>query len=164
MALSIRIGAGGRWAVFDETLDPNVVKQQSKVSCAPACGEMLFRDRGIQISQDIIERASFAPISADYFARTLNALDPNKTRRWEGGFISLPGASDKQILDRLNKSGSWAAMMWERGASIGHLVIIDGFDNYGRLAVRDPWDETSYKMQLKDFLEVWSGVAVYASD
>lgn len=50
--------------------------------------------------------------------------------------------------------------MWERGASMGHLVIIDGFNNIGRLKVRDPWEGTSYTMEIKDFLEVWSGVAV----
>lgn len=161
MAFSIRIGAGGRWPVFDETLDPNVVKQQSQVSCGPACGEMLFRDRGIKITQDIIEQASFAPMEAKDLATVLNKLDPSNTRLWKGGGIVLPGASDELIIKTLNHLGSWAAILWEQGASMGHLVVIDGFDNYGRLMVRDPWEGTSYKMKLKEFLRVWAGTAIF---
>ena len=64
MVQSIRIGAGGSWPVFDETLDPRVVKQRSGVSCGPACGEMLFADRGVKIRQEAIEKASYVPIDA----------------------------------------------------------------------------------------------------
>lgn len=162
MALSIRIGAGGRWPVFDETLAPNVVKQQSKVSCGPACGEMLFRDRGVKITQEIIEQASYVPIEAQVLANVLNQLEPSYTRLWLGGAMHMSGVSDEDLVRELNKTGSWAAVMWERSASIGHLVVIDGFDDHGRLKIRDPWDGTSYTMQMTDFLQVWSGIGLYS--
>ncbi len=162
MAQTLRVGAGGRWQVYNERLDLFVVKQQSDVSCGAACGEMLFRDRGLEITQQIIEQASYAPIEVIDLARTLNALDSATSRQWEGGGIHIPGASDESLVRTLNNTGSWAAVMWERGTHIGHLVIIDGFDNYRRLKVRDPWQGTRYTMDIKDFLEVWSGFAVYA--
>ena len=162
MAQTLRVGAGGRWRVYNERFDPLVVKQQSDVSCGPACGEMLLADRGVEITQEIIEQASYAPIEVIDLAKTLNALDSTVSRRWEGGGIYIPGASDESLVRTLNNTGSWSAVMWEQGARIGHLVIIDGFHSYGRLRVRDPWEGTSYTMDMKDFLEVWSGVAVYA--
>lgn len=40
-------GAGGNWQVIDEIADRAVVQQQDKLSCGPACGEMLLGDRGV---------------------------------------------------------------------------------------------------------------------
>ncbi|MEG4284737.1 hypothetical protein QUB68_16535 [Microcoleus sp. A006_D1] len=41
------LGAGGRWSVIDEIVDPTVVRQQSNLSCGPASAEILLKDRGI---------------------------------------------------------------------------------------------------------------------
>ena len=41
------LGAGGRWPVIDEIVDPRVVRQQSNLSCGPANAEILLKDRGI---------------------------------------------------------------------------------------------------------------------
>lgn len=162
MVQMLRVGAGGRWRVYNEKFDPNVVKQQSKVSCGPACGEMLFRDQGVRMTQKIIEEASYAPIDAKELAKVLKTLDPSNSRGWEGGGVYIPGANDEDIVKVLNSTGSWAAQMWQWGASIGHLVVIDGFDHHGRLNIRDPWEGTSYKMELKDFFQVWQRIAVYS--
>lgn len=163
MVQSLRIGAGGRWPVFDETPSSKVVKQQSNVSCGAACGEMLFKDRGLNITQDVIKEASYAPIEVQDLAVVLNQLDPSRTRQWLAGGLIIPHLSDEKLIEELNKTGSWGAVMWELGASIGHIVIIDGLNNDGRLTIRDPWDGTTYTMQMNDFLRVWSRLGLYAT-
>jgi len=55
VAQSLRIGAGGRWLVFDEKPESSVVKQQSNVSCGPACGEMLFQGQGTMMKVQVLE-------------------------------------------------------------------------------------------------------------
>ena len=162
MAQSLRVGAGGSWPVFDETLDLNVVKQQSNVSCGAACGEMLLADRGVKITQDVIENASYAPIDPIDLVIALNKLDPSHTRIWKGGTIHAPNVPYESIIRGLNVTGSWSAAMWERGEPIAHLVVIDGFDESSRLKIRDPWEGTSYTMAIEDFLQVWMLIAIYA--
>jgi len=159
----LRVGAGGNWQVFNEVPDPRVVKQQSEFSCGPACGEMLLRERGVEITQDIIEQVTGAPVFVEHLARALNQLDPSNRRRWQGGYIEIRTANREQVIKVLNSTGTWAAMMRERGAPISHLVIITGLDRFGRLKVQDPYEGTSYTMDMKEFVDKWNGNAVYCS-
>jgi hypothetical protein len=48
------------------------------------------------------------------------------------------------------------AELRELGARLGHLVIIDGIDNQGRVLIRYPWDKTSYKMEKTEFINYWT--------
>lgn len=160
VARSIRVGAGGSWPVFDEILDTAVIKQQSDVSCGPACGEMLLADRGLKITQDVIEKASYVPIDASDLAKVLNKLD--RSHRWFGGMLQVSRGGDQELIRKLNNSGSWAAVMWEQWGSMGHLVVVDGRGNDGRLKMRDPWEGTCYTMEMVDFLAVWSRIGVYS--
>lgn len=50
----MKAGAGGNWKRFHEKIDNEVIQQKSNVSCLSAVGEMLLKNRGIFISQDII--------------------------------------------------------------------------------------------------------------
>lgn len=163
VAQTLRVGAGGSWRVFNEVLDSHVIKQQSEVSCGPACGEMLFRDRGIQLAQNMIEQATGAPVSVENLARWLQKLDPSNAWHWQGGYIKISNASREQVIKVLNSTGTWAAMMHEKGASISHLVIIDGLDDYGRVKVRDPYQGTSYTMDMQEFIYYWNGNGIYSS-
>ena len=52
-------------------------------------------------------------------------------------------------------------MFKEFGNKIGHFVVVDGVDDVGRVIIRDPADQTIYKMEKKDFLNVWNGFSVY---
>ena len=158
----LKAGAGGNWPLFDEMLDPYVVQQQSPLSCGAACGEMLLRDRGVEVTQKIIEKITGAPISVKVLAPVLETLDSSDSRGWAGGTIVIPGASDEDLVRTLNSTGSWAAVMWELGASVGHLVVVDGLDKMGRVMIRDPWHGTSYKMEMADFVASWSLLAVYS--
>ncbi len=59
-------GAGGNWQVIDEIADEAVVKQQDKLSCGPACGEMLLSDRGIgDVNQSLIAAETGVPVSIE---------------------------------------------------------------------------------------------------
>jgi Papain-like cysteine protease AvrRpt2 len=162
-------GAGGYWRVIDEHPDLNVIKQFNNQACAAACGEMLIRDRSVtSISQTNIARlAGGVPMEIPILAIVLNQLG-NLPGNWIGAPIGIDGTTDEELIGILNQTGSWGAGFWEDGAPIGHIVIVDGFDENHRICIRDPWgqDEESqqgsqYRMEISGFLEVWSRYAVY---
>jgi filamentous hemagglutinin len=156
-------GAGGNWQVIDEIFDPSVVQQQDNLSCGPACGEMLLKDRGINdIDRYIIAAETGVPVSPSNLALVLNTFNPDPNRnRWIGAPVTIPEASEFQIVEVLNATGSWAAMFWEPNTSIGHIIVVDGFDDAGLILIRDPWNGTRYKMYIGEFLNYWTLFAVY---
>lgn len=95
-------------------------------------------------------------------ARVLNSLDEEVSRLWGGGELVIPGATESQLLDALNATGSWAAVLWESGARMGHVVIVDGIDETGKVMIRDPRGQgTKYKMNRDDFLQYPNQQGVY---
>ncbi|GAP93607.1 papain-like cysteine protease family protein [Leptolyngbya sp. NIES-2104] len=161
-------GAGGRWAVLDEQDDPTVIRQFNRYACAAACGEIVLLDRNIQIDQrDIAQLAGGVPMDLEDLADALNAAR-SLTGQWRGIAVTLPGASDEELLETLNQTGSWIAGFWEDEQSIGHAVVVDGFDPDRKLLIRDPWGRafgsncgSTYRMEIRVFLEVWSRKAVF---
>ncbi|MBO1352340.1 MAG: hypothetical protein EBE86_035520 [Hormoscilla sp. GUM202] len=92
-------GAGGNWPVIDEIADANVVKQQDLVSCGIAGGEMLLKDREIyDVNQSLIATETGAPVSAEVLAAALNHFDSSGARVWLGGTLSIPGATESEII------------------------------------------------------------------
>lgn len=155
-------GAGGNWPVIDEILDPEVVQQQNDLSCGSACGEMLLKERGINnINQAMIANEIGVPVTCQDLAIVLNKFSPEALQRWRGGPLIIPGATETELFDVLNTTGSWSAVLWEIGAGIGHMVLVDGLDETGYVLIRDPWDGTRYKMTREDFLKYWNTQAVY---
>jgi len=155
------VGAGGKWPVINEIIDPKVVRQHNELYCGPACAEMLLKDRGItNIDQNAIADRSGVAAITKYLARAINDLVPESSVRWPCP-ISIPGATDLQVFEVLNTTGSWAAVFKETGARIGHLVVVDGLDEAGRVMIRDPWEGTKYIMQKEDFLDYWNTEAIY---
>lgn len=73
-------GAGGNWPKFDEVADSSVLQQQGDLSCGVACGQMLLKDRKINVSQANIEKITGAPVSCQGVAFALNNLDPDGSR------------------------------------------------------------------------------------
>ena len=55
-----------------------------------------------------------------------------------------------------------AAILWETLADLGHIVIVDGLDDTGKILIRDPWNDTQYKMELEEFFNYWNLQAVYS--
>ncbi|NJK77471.1 MAG: hypothetical protein HC942_30580 [Microcoleus sp. SU_5_6] len=156
-------GAGGNWQVIDEIPDRAVVQQQNRLSCGPACGEMLLSDRGIyNTNQSLIATETGVPVNVENLAIALNTLDASNSRFWVGGTVSLPGATNYEIVEVLINTGSWAAVLWETLADLGHIVIVDGLDGTGKIMIRDPWNATKYKMELAEFLNYWNLQAVYS--
>ena len=154
--------AGGSWRVIDEVFESNVVLQQDNLSCAPACGEMLLKERGINdITQAAIAAETGVPVDVRYLALVLNRLAPSKTGVWRGGNFGVEPAEMLTLLERLIAKGSWAAEMKEFGNPIAHLVVVDGFNEAGRLLIRDPWNGTRYKMEKEEFLNYWNTRGVY---
>ena len=149
MPSDFKAGAGGSWKVIDEISNPKVVKQINNVSCGAACGEMLLKDRNIFAKQTAL---GLEAKSTNDLARDLNKLGSG---RWQGNFVSVDS------LEPLNKTGSWAAMMWEKGEKIGHWVVVKGSDKNGKIIIHDPWHGTSYKMTRDEFTNHWTGGAVY---
>lgn len=155
------LGAGGRWAVIDEVADTRVVGQRSNLSCGPASAQMLIEAWGIaNIDQTAIENLTGAPTSAQVIAEALNQLAPVASKRWQGGYIeaSTPLAAFRLLL---NTKKPWLAQMKEFGNRIAHIVVVDGQNSAGLVLIRDPWESTSYKMEVDEFLRVWSQIAVF---
>lgn len=154
-------GAGGNWPAIEEIIDPAVVKQQDKLSCGVACGEMLLRDRGINVTQVAIAAEIGVPVNCPSLARGLNLFSLESSLLWEGGPLAIIGATQSQLFNTLNTTGSWAAMFWELGVSIGHIVVVDGINNSGYVLVRDPWQGSRYKMEIYDFMLYWNEQGVF---
>lgn len=138
-------GAGGYWQVIDEVASTMVIQQQDRLSCGPACAEMLLRDFGItNVSQAVIARLTGVPVNVPALAAILNQLDDSGLRTWIGGFFEIEGASEIDVLGVLMETGSWIADLRETGGRLGHLVVVDGYDAQKRLCIRDPWEGTTY--------------------
>ncbi|HIK09204.1 MAG TPA: hypothetical protein IGS52_02875 [Oscillatoriaceae cyanobacterium M33_DOE_052] len=166
-------GAGGYWPVINETIDPNVVKQKDKLSCGPACGEMLLKDSGVNnVDQYAIASQTGVPVDVSYLATALNLLDPINPGKWHGGYFELE-ENDIILLTRLMVKRSWSAELREPGNRLGHLVVVDGgieiggivipdyLTQMGKIQIRDPWDGTRYQMKIADFLNFWTRRGVY---
>jgi len=152
-------GAGGYWPTIREAPDVAAVQQDNPLSCVSACGEMLARTRGIAgVSQAGIIAAIGAPASADDLSAALSIADNG--RRWIGGSLTIQGASESELIDTLNSTGSWAAVLRSTG-TMSHMVVVDGSDVVGNLMIRDPWEGTSYTMKTDDFINYWTSEAVF---
>ena len=67
-----------------------------------------------------------------------------------------------QTARPLVETGSWGAVLWEPLAHLGHIVVVDGIDETGKILIRDPWDATSYKMDREEFINYWNSQAIYS--
>jgi len=146
-------GAGGSWRTINEISDPNVIRQFGPMNCGAACGEMLLRDRGVSVTQDVIADIAGVPSSTSSLAQALNEFDSCGT--WFGSGVT------EESFFALNQTGSWAAMLFEAGARLGHWVNVKGIDNAGRVIIHDPADGTQYLMELEEFMSHWTLFSVF---
>jgi hypothetical protein len=147
----VKAGAGGRWDVLNERASPDVVQQAGRMSCVSACGEMLTE--GAIKQRDLLDQLG-APVATKYLARVLGPM-------WDGGPV------DEAALDVHLHRGSWVADLRERMGmryarlEPAHAVIVDGVDSSGNIMIRDPAQATRYEMTRYEFIEAWTGVAVF---
>jgi hypothetical protein len=99
------------------------------------------------IPQAELIAAAGAPTTPELLAGALGA-------GWRGGYVGQ--------LDALVDLGRpFAAELYEFGAKMGHLVVIDGVQA-GKVLIRDPWaGGSTYRMLLSEFERVWTGRAVF---
>jgi hypothetical protein len=159
---------GGYWEVFDEQPDPKVVRQFTGTSCGPACAEMLFNSRGIaDISQEMIIKAQgdewpFPESLAAAMNKLQQESGPGHRGKWEGAWVDTI-RSPRQTFDSLSKRGSFITSLKSFGSE-SHMEVIDGFDDRGRIVLRDPSEGTRYSMEWVSFESVWQGMSVWWSE
>lgn len=153
----MKSGAGGNWRRLDEKIDPSVVQQATGISCLSALGEMLLNSRGMSVSQEIIRDIIGEPAYVGSLARTLNGFDIS-----EDGFIwrGFP-TTDESLETLLGRYKNWGVVLInDSNDKIGHAVFIAGRTRYGLIKIKDPYDQTSYKMTMDDFLSHWGGEVI----
>ncbi len=141
-------GAGGGWETINEQ-PGGAVPQLTEHSCGSACADMI--SNGEVSQQQVWEQAGDGAWSPT-IAGKLNELSQHS---WQGGCL------DESEFDNLNAHAPWAAELYEGGRE-SHLVVVDGVDDEGRIAIRDPWGAGStYLMERNEFMRVWNRLAVF---
>lgn len=151
----MKAGAGGNWRRFDEKFDPTIIKQ-TDLSCVSTVGEMLLKNRGISVSQEIIRDIIGVPSYPEALAECLNRFDKNNNdgKVWRSFTTDLDGI---EILVKLRNFG---VILKESNEKLGHAVFIDGKTRSKLIKIKDPFDQTSYKMTTEDFWENWGGQVI----
>lgn len=150
------LSENGSYKIVYDRANNTIIKQTkagkgttgSPTQGGAACGQMLLKDRNIFVDQIKLGTSLKSP---EQLARDLSRQGGSL----DGGFV------DEQAFDALNKTGSWSAMMWDKGNKVGHWVVVKGTDKSGNVLIHDPWKGTSYKMTQKEFKEAWNEVAVF---
>ena len=150
-----RIGAGGNWKRIDERFDTKIIKQTSGLSCVSAVGEMLLKSRGIALSQAQIIDIIGEPAYFSSLAEALNKFDvPKGKKKWHGIIVT------RESLDFLLEAESLAVILREP-FEMGHAVLVSAKTRGGLIKIKDPFDQTTYKMTEESFLKHWNGEAVF---
>lgn len=123
---------------------------------------MLLAEQGVFVEQQVIADACGQPSWAELVARMMQEMAP-ESGEWDGGPVGIEGVSETQMVRLLCRTGSWAALLWETGSRIGHMVIVDGIEeDKRRVRIRDPWPPgTRYTMSIDDFVNWWSQSAIF---
>jgi RHS repeat-associated protein len=145
-------GSGANMSAENEVLG-TAIQQTKPMSCFAACGEMLTNGAATQDS--LIAKLDPSGIMGASSGDTARALGGG----WRGG--SVAGVDNRdQVFSALNTTGAWGAMM--RGAKGGyHMVVVDGLDSSGSVLIRDPHNGSSYTTPYSEFINVWTGEAVF---
>ena len=145
----MNIGAGGNWRRFDEKFDASIVKQKD-LSCVAAVGEMLLRTREIIFTQEQILDIIGSKASIYDLRDFLNRVDESKN--WNGEYTN----DEFAVLTKKN----FLAVLQEP-LNLGHAVFVERINENDEFVIKDPADQTIYKMTRKDFLKNWGGGMVY---
>lgn len=154
--LKDEFGALGNWRKIDEKFDENIVKQVNDASCVSAVGEMLARHFGLNLSQtEILENIGEWSNSTS-LAEFLNSKEIDFRVEWIGtGFPNEP----RFIKGITGQIEVWGAMLRD-GETQGHAVLIFGEDENGLIKIKDPFDQTVYKMEVAELFRVLSELIV----
>ena len=147
-----QFGALGNWEKIDEQFDETIVKQQNDASCVAAVGAMLADFYGLNLTQtEILENIGIWA-NSEILARFLNSKETRTDVKWIGGYLDNPLEALNWITRNYNVCGA----MLREGSPLGHAVLIYGEDENGLIIVKDPFDQTSYKMTVEKLQKVLS--------
>ena len=145
-----QFGALGSWQKIDEQFDETIIKQTNDASCVAAVGAMLADFYGLNLTQaEILENIGIWSNSVA-LAKFLNSKEMQFGVEWIGGSFPLESKYIKGISTDI-----WGAML-RQGGPIGHAVLISGIDESGLIIVKDPFDQTRYKMTDLELYDVLS--------
>jgi ABC-type bacteriocin/lantibiotic exporter with double-glycine peptidase domain len=154
----MKSGAGGNWQRLDEKFDGNIIRQTSGISCVSAVGEMLLREQEIVISQEKIRDIIGEPADIESLAMALNKFDfSDDDRIWRG---HTTDEKSLEIIFRLKSFGVFLVEDYVLNRLL-HAVFVHGKTQNGLVKIQDTFDQTSYKMRMKDFLKHWGGQVIY---
>lgn len=149
-------GALGIWKKIDEKPDLSIIKQKDG-TCVAAVGEMLAKYHGLNVSQDEIIENIGAWSNAESLTNYLNSIEKRKDVKWKGGGFGL---QDKQFIGGITKDIKIWAVLLRDAESLGHAVLIYGMDKNGLIKIKDPFDQTRYKMTTDELHRVLSEFVV----
>ena len=148
--LAEQFGALGNWQKIDEKFDETIIKQINDASCVSALGEMLANYYGLNLAQaDILENIGVWA-NAEILADFLNSKETQFGVEWIGGGFPLASKFVKGI-----STDVWGAML-RQSETIGHAVLIAGIDELGLMIIKDPFDQTRYKMTDAELFDILS--------
>ncbi len=75
-------GAGGKWKTINEQKDSTVIQQKNDVSCGAACGQMLFKNKGVNIEQQQLLALAGSPTWSEQLAYAMNQLIGGEDGEW----------------------------------------------------------------------------------
>lgn len=141
---SEKFGAIGNWKKFDERFDETIVKQVNDASCVSAVGEMLANYYGLGISQKEILKNIGIWSNSFSLAKFLNSKETESNVEWiSGGYAQI----FEHIVILVRETQVWAALLRDGNAK-GHAVLICGQDKNNFVEIKDPFDQTIYKMDI----------------
>ena len=150
--LADKFGALGNWQKIDERFDETIVKQTNDASCVAAVGAMLAGFYGLDVSQKEILENIGEWANAAYLAEFLNSKEIENSVEWIGGFFP----DDPRYIDGIiEKTYIWGAMLRD-GETVGHAVLIAGQDKNDLVIIKNPFDQTTYKMDVLELFRVLS--------
>jgi YD repeat-containing protein len=164
-------GTAGPPGPWWQTLNPqsqSFMVQTGSNTCGPACGAQLAKQLGFEgvTQESLIGMLGSENTVASNLAR---GLTQSTGRRFMGGSIpDNPATLSDQALsgyvNNLTQGGSRPFMaLFERQSNLGdgHWVLVDGFNEAGRLRIVDPAGLT-YEQTLAGFKKAWQyGNIVY---
>lgn len=149
LRITRRAGKGGDWPVINERPTPDVVQQASSDGCIAAIGEML--------SEGKLKQADIYPEVRTIPERLPKVLGSG----WDGRFILPTNEAFNELIGRGKPWGAELRSQFAQKVSMGHMVVVDGIDDAGKVMIRDPQHATRYEMTRDAFMENWSGRTVW---
>lgn len=149
-------GALGSWEKKEVEVDKSITLQKDG-TCVAAVGEMMANYHGLDLTQDEIIDAINAWSNADWLAKFLNSKETRIGVKWIGGGF-LP--ENLPYIKGISESTKVWAVMLRDGETAGHAVLIYGIDENDLILIKDPFDQTRYKMTIKELHRVLSEFVV----